>query len=135
MFCIFLYFTLSGATLIEYHKSAFPVKHFFNFFIFIFRKEISFLSLYRFSSATRLILPLHFEDVNKKLYLFSFIFLQQRNTHFSLFIHYTISQKHRNCINCITIYLSSVFLYPNFNIVQLIYAILFQFPCIINHDA
>ena len=72
-------FTLSGATLLEYHKSVFPVKHFLKLFCFIIHFHVwnqnRLLSLYLFASATKVILPLCPTYVNRKLYLFSFIFL------------------------------------------------------------
>ena len=82
-------FTLLGATLLEYHKSAFPVKHFFKLFCFIIHFHVwnqnRLLSLYLFASATKDILPLYPTYVNRKLHFF---YLLKLPTHELTFAHW-----------------------------------------------
>ena len=99
-------FTLSGATLLEYHKSVFPVKHFLKLFCFIIHFHVwnqnRLLSLYLFASATKFILTFHSIIVNDKIAFFLSSSIQPNH----LFLQGKCTFSSSYCTNHAHIYLS-----------------------------
>lgn len=105
------------------------VKDNFLFFSTFFQKIKSkyFVAVYRFPAATKVILSLLFEDVNRKLYLFFIYFSFPINALFSAFIHYTTTILYSNCMNCVSFQLLHLLLYT---IHYLLFTSLYNFQII-----